>query len=131
MLGKIHTREDRLLAFPNVLQHRVSPFQLADPTKSGHRKILALFLVDPNIKIPSTANVPPQQAEWWVQGGQMDSVFGHFPVEIADQIIENIDFPFNREEAERIREKLIEERKAFVDKVDYHFSENGYCFCEH
>ncbi|KAF8901528.1 hypothetical protein CPB84DRAFT_1771012 [Gymnopilus junonius] len=28
-------------------------------------KILALFLVDPHIKILSTAHVPPKQKEWW------------------------------------------------------------------
>ena len=43
-----------LLAFPNVVQHRVSPFRLADPTRPGHRKLLALFLVDPHIRILST-----------------------------------------------------------------------------
>ena len=57
-IGSVETREARLLTFPNVLQHRVSPFKLADPTKPGHRKIVALFLVDPNIKVISTAHVP-------------------------------------------------------------------------
>ncbi|KAJ6184217.1 hypothetical protein N7519_005518 [Penicillium mononematosum] len=55
----------RLLTFPNTLQHRVSPFSLADNTKPGHRKILALFLVDPNLRIISSANVPPQDELWW------------------------------------------------------------------
>ena len=64
-LGQVLTREDRLLCFPNVMQHRVSSFKLEDPTKPGHRKILALFLVDPHIKIISTGNVPPQQHSWW------------------------------------------------------------------
>lgn len=64
-LGHVLTREDRLLCFPNVMQHRVSSFKLADPTKPGHRKILALFLVDPHMKIISTENVPPQQHSWW------------------------------------------------------------------
>ena len=131
VLGKIRTRDDRLLVFPNVLQHRVSPFELEDKSKPGHRKILALFLVDPNIKIPSTANVPPQQAEWWVRGGQMDHVFGHFPNEIADQIVDEMDFPFSVEEAKRIRGELIEERKVHVKDVEGYFQENGYCFCEH
>lgn len=120
-----------MLAFPNVLQHRVSPFQLTDASKPGHRKILALFLVDPYIKIPSTANVPPQQADWWIKDGQMDHVFGHFPIEIADQIIDEIDFPFSVDTAKKIRDDLIEERKVFIRDVDEHFMENGYCFCEH
>jgi hypothetical protein len=48
-------------------QHHVSPFRLVDPTKPGHRRFIALWLVDPNIRIISTANVPPQQQDWWVE----------------------------------------------------------------
>lgn len=65
--GSVETPEGRLLAFPNVFQHRVSPFKLADPTKPGHRRFIALWLVDPYRRIISTANVPPQQQEWWVE----------------------------------------------------------------
>ncbi len=83
--GSVETREGRLLAFPNVLwvqslfmakkctetrnnsQHRVSPFELIDRTKPGHRRFIALWLVDPNRRIISTANVPPQQRDWWVE----------------------------------------------------------------
>ncbi|KAF9481713.1 hypothetical protein BDN70DRAFT_919662, partial [Pholiota conissans] len=64
-VGGVETQEGRLLTFPNILQHRVGPFKLADPTKPGHRKIVALFLVDPNIKVISTAHVPCQQQDWW------------------------------------------------------------------
>jgi hypothetical protein len=64
-VGSVLCKEGRLLTFPNILQHRILPFKLADATKPGHRKILALFLVDPGIRIISTANVPPQQRDWW------------------------------------------------------------------
>jgi hypothetical protein len=60
-VGSVLCREGRLVTFPNILQHRVEPFKWLDPTKNGYRKILALFLVDPGIRIISTANVPPQQ----------------------------------------------------------------------
>jgi hypothetical protein len=60
-VGSVLCREGRLVTFPNILQHRVEPFRLLDPTKNGYRKILALFLVDPGIRLISTANVPPQQ----------------------------------------------------------------------
>lgn len=69
--GSVQTPEGRLLTFPNVFQHRVSPFRLADPTKAGHRRFVALWLVDPHRRIVSTANVPPQQQDWWT-----GSVFG-------------------------------------------------------
>jgi hypothetical protein len=52
-------------------QHRVSSFELEDETKPGHRRFIALWLVDPHKRIISTANVPPQQQDWW-----LESVFG-------------------------------------------------------
>ncbi|KAF5681277.1 hypothetical protein FHETE_66 [Fusarium heterosporum] len=64
-IGSVHTKKGRAIFFPNLVQHRVSPFQLVDKTKPGYRKILALFLVDPSIPIISTSNVPPQQKHWW------------------------------------------------------------------
>lgn len=65
--GSVDTREGRLLAFPNVFQHRVSGFELADKSKPGHRRIMVLWLVDPQTRIISTANVPPQQRHWWLE----------------------------------------------------------------
>ena len=50
-----------------VSQHRVSPFELADPTKPGYRRFIALWLVDPHKRVISTANVPPQQLSWWAE----------------------------------------------------------------
>jgi hypothetical protein len=64
--GNVQTRQGRLLAFPNVFQHRVSPFELINPTKPGHRRFIALWLVDPTKRIISTANIPPQQMTWYV-----------------------------------------------------------------
>lgn len=55
-------------------QHKVSSFRLEDPTKPGHRRFIALWLVDPTLRVISTANVPPQQLDWWA-----DSVFGNTP----------------------------------------------------
>ena len=64
-VGDVETKEGRLLVFPNILQHQVQPFELANRTKKGHRKILALYLVDPNVRVISTAHVPCQQMDWW------------------------------------------------------------------
>ncbi|KAF7907850.1 hypothetical protein BELL_0449g00070 [Botrytis elliptica] len=72
--GSVETRQGRLLAFPNVFQHKVSSFRLEDPTKPGHRRFIALWLVDPTLRVISTANVPPQRLDWWV-----DSLFGNTP----------------------------------------------------
>ncbi|KAH7028088.1 uncharacterized protein B0I36DRAFT_247446 [Microdochium trichocladiopsis] len=65
--GDVETKQGRLLAFPNIFQHRVRPFQLRDPTKPGYRRFVALWLVDPSTRIISTANVPPQRQDWWIE----------------------------------------------------------------
>ena len=63
-LGSAATPQGTVLAWPNTLQHRVQPFQLADPAAPGHRKVLVLWLVDPTARIASTGDVPAQQEGW-------------------------------------------------------------------
>lgn len=79
--GSVETKEGRLLAFPNVFHHRVSPFELQDKTKPGHRRFIALWLVDPLTRIINTGNVPPQQHSWWVE-----RAFGNLSKEEAEKI---------------------------------------------
>jgi hypothetical protein len=79
--GRVETKEGRLLAFPNVFHHRVSDFERVDETKPGHRRFIALWLVDPEIRIISTANVPPQQQSWW-----LENTFQHANEENASDI---------------------------------------------
>ncbi|KAI7308643.1 hypothetical protein KC315_g13278 [Hortaea werneckii] len=132
-LGRVETKEGRVLAFPNVLQHRVEPFRLADPSRPGHRKIVALFLVDPYVRIPSTINVPPQQKEWW-QGSilESESRFGVLPPELVESVLENVeDFPIDLEEAKQLRLELMEERKVFIAAADAKLREDTFSFCEH
>ncbi|KAI0858284.1 hypothetical protein F4860DRAFT_517014 [Xylaria cubensis] len=92
--GSVETPEGRFLAFPNVFQHRVSSFQLVDPTKPGHRRYIALLLVDPHTRIISTANVPPQQQNWWTESllGQspesQEASLAKFPAELAQLLKE-------------------------------------------
>ena len=117
VVGAVETREDRCIAFPNTYQHRVSSFSLEDPTRPGHRKILALFLVDPNVQLPSTTHVPPQQASWQVKElGQVNpSAPAHkLPAEIL-RMIENDSGLMNDQEAKRLRLKLMDERTQILD----------------
>ena len=118
MLGSVATRQDLLLVFPNVLQHRVSPFKLADPTKPGYRKILAMFLVDPHIRVISTANVPPQRRDWWAELVRRVPRFARLPTEIFNQIIEQVEEPCGMEEAKRGREDLMARRGAMNDEIN-------------
>lgn len=125
------TREGRLLVFPNVLQHRVLPFKLADATKPGHRKLLALFLVDPNIKIPSTANIPPQQQRHWARKIDEIGALSKLPPELKDCVYDHLDFSLSMEQAKRVREELMEERKAQHDASLEKWQNQDYTFCEH
>ena len=123
-LGGVLTRANRILAFPNVLQHRVSPFSLRDLTKPGHRKILALFLVDPHIRILSTSNVPPQQRDWWAEGVRKMEPFSDLPLELFDQIVEAVeDWPVSLERACEVREMVMEERGGINRELDERWQE--------
>ncbi|KAF8061696.1 hypothetical protein FPV67DRAFT_1509958 [Lyophyllum atratum] len=132
-VGAVSTPEGRLLTWPNVLQHQVQPFQLVDRTKPGHRKILALFLVDPNITIISTANVPCQQRDWWSAAvRERNSALSALPVEIQEHIFGDVEeFPIGLEEAKELRLTLIEERKVFVVMQGEAFKQHTFSLCEH
>jgi hypothetical protein len=106
VLGSAATPQGRCLAFPNILQHRVGSFRLADPTRPGHRKILAFFLVDPSEQIVSTSDVPPQQP--WSDTSTM-----------------------TLDEAKAYREELMRERKFFVDEHNEQLYEREFSLCEH
>ncbi|MFG1805176.1 DUF4246 domain-containing protein [Streptomyces sp. NPDC049040] len=106
LLGSASTPAGRCLAFPNILQHRVGSFRLADPTRPGHRKILAFFLVDPSATLVSTSDVPPQQP--WSETSTM-----------------------TLEQAREYREQLMRERKFFVDEHNEQLYEREFSLCEH
>lgn len=120
-----------MIAFPNVLQHCVQPFKLKDETKPGHRKILAMFLVDPHIRVISTANVPPQQRDWWAMEVHKHAPFTDLPQEIFDHIISFVDDPISWERAAEIRQDLMNERGAMSEKNNQWVSDTKFSFCEH
>ncbi|MFF2395902.1 DUF4246 domain-containing protein [Nocardia sp. NPDC058114] len=105
-LGSVKAEAGRCVAFPNILQHRVAPFRLHDPTRNGHRKILAFFLVDPSITIVSTSDVPPQQP--WSPTSTMTAA-----------------------QADAFRAELMRERKFFVDEHNNELYEREFSLCEH
>ncbi|MGY5035974.1 DUF4246 domain-containing protein [Streptomyces sp. 900116325] len=106
VLGSASTPAGRCLAFPNILQHRVGSFRLADLTRPGHRKILAFFLVDPSKHVVSTSDIPPQQP--WSDTSTM-----------------------TLEQAKGYREQLMHERKFFVDEHNEQLYEREFSLCEH
>jgi hypothetical protein len=130
-VGSIEAREGRLLTWPNILEHRVQHFMLADPTKPGHRKILALFLVDPNIPVISTANVPCQRKDWWVEAVKSDRAC--LTVEIQHEILSWVnDYPMDMVHAKELRLELIEERRVIVAATQgATFACPTFSLCEH
>ncbi|CAD0113384.1 unnamed protein product, partial [Aureobasidium uvarum] len=133
-LGSVLCEQGRLLAFPNVLQHNVGSFQLEDNTRPGERKILALFLVDPHVRILSTSKVPPQQKHWWEsevreQRDNIDSL-KTLPNELMERVFQEVtDFPISMEAAKGFREELMEERGPLAQSmID---CEATFYFCEH
>lgn len=65
--GSISCTVGRTVMFPSTVQHRLSHFRLMDNTKPGSIRTLAFYLVDPNIRIISTANIPPQRLDWMME----------------------------------------------------------------
>lgn len=102
-LGGVPTTENRVLVFPNMMQHKVDAFELLDPTKPGHRKIVAMFVVDPYDEgVVATDRVEPQQRK------------------------------FTREQAEAWRTELMAERLQRVTSGDFdNVYEREFSLCEH
>ncbi|KAI1322089.1 hypothetical protein F5Y16DRAFT_387533 [Xylariaceae sp. FL0255] len=130
-LGSVVARSGRLVAFPNVLAHQVKPFKLADPARPGHRKILAMFLVDPHLRVLSTSVVPPQRMDWWSREVRKVAPFNALPLEIYEMIINNVDGLMTWEDGEAVRETLMQERMWVKDAFEETLQENFYSFCEH
>lgn len=110
ILGSVAIRPGRLLAFPTVFQHMLGPFKLRDITQPGHLKVLAMYLVDPNIRVLSTDVVPPQQRDWWADELRNIKPLSRLPQEMRDAIVEFSDgFPLSKEQGKKERENLIDE----------------------
>ncbi|CAY68739.1 Hypothetical protein PAS_chr2-1_0133 [Komagataella phaffii GS115] len=103
----------RTLIFPNVYQHRVEPFELADKTKPGHRKILCFLLVDPNNQqTVATDKVPAQQQN--LSGDKITSSVDRtsyiIPTENLDLTDSAFQYTISSDEAKKVREKLMKGR---------------------
>jgi len=110
--GSIVTSEDRLLAFPNVYQHRIDSFRLVDKTRPGFRKILVFFLVDPTEKITSTRDVPPQQMSWFNEELQKVPPFDRLDLHVVEHITSFLTWPMSRKVAEDYRLQLLLKRRT-------------------
>ena len=127
------TKQDRCIAFPNIYEHRVSSFQLADPTRPGHRKILVFFLVDPTRRISSATDVAPQKEEWLkntLHTAKADdsSRLSIMPLELLDAQADLVEGIMTRKEALEIREELMKERSVRRDEEGGDYEEDDGLF---
>ncbi|KAJ3361867.1 hypothetical protein GGF32_006896 [Allomyces javanicus] len=139
--GHVTARQGRLVAFPNMFQHHVAPFELADNSRVGHRKIVAFFLVDPSStegdKVVSTAQVPPQQADWiadaWAKEGRFPLVVDkELPRELVEKVVAEVESAMSMDEAKKVRLALMDERSVAVETVEeLAFKGAVYNLCEH
>ncbi|KAI0324723.1 hypothetical protein GY45DRAFT_1357087 [Cubamyces sp. BRFM 1775] len=131
-LGHVIAQEDKCVVFPNIYQHRVARFELADPSRPGHRKILAFFLVDPLTPVHSTSVVPPQQAHWYRDAVYNAGAFRRLPTELVEVILAYAsEGTITMEEAEQCREELMKERARFVVEHNEDIFEASFAMCEH
>ncbi|KAJ1711433.1 hypothetical protein NYO67_6445 [Aspergillus flavus] len=117
-LASVLCQEGRLLTFPNTVQHRVSSFSLADRSKPGHRRILALFLVDPHRRIISSANVPPQREDW-------------LPEELESKAKRDMKPLMTMDEAREARLELMAERSLQSAEGNRKYETGDFNLCEH
>ncbi|TPX73585.1 hypothetical protein CcCBS67573_g05133 [Chytriomyces confervae] len=127
--GQIEARAQRAVVFPNFLHHRVEEFELEDKTKPGFRRILAFFLVHPEVNVHSTRTVAMQQREWVAQ-----DLFGlvfkrKLPFEIVEKIVRYLGSTFSAAEAGVYAHELSEERSN-TPEDGYANMQNIY-LCEH
>ncbi|QIW98559.1 hypothetical protein AMS68_004077 [Peltaster fructicola] len=96
--GTISMTPGRLITWPNVLEYCIE----------GEARYILISLVDPNIKICSTAHVPPQQEDWW-RKAVSQVLQQRLPVELVDWIMSYYEPPMTRERAQRHKEEMQKE----------------------
>lgn len=120
-IGGITCKEGRAVTWPNVLQHRVT-VRLKDRSKPGHCKAMNLMLVDPNIRIISTSNVPPQRLDWLDESEGLQKLLADPTVsEQVQRLKRDHNFPWTVQEAMEFMEVAREERSAFNHYQDVAF----------
>ncbi|KAL2913038.1 hypothetical protein HK105_207493 [Polyrhizophydium stewartii] len=125
-LGALEAKRGRCVVFPNTHQHLVEPFELADPTRAGFRKILVFFVIDPTRRIVSTAHMAPQQRDWYHAGLASTPL----PPELWRNVTRFMPGTMSLDEAKQVRLELMRERTTVQDFVNqYH--EDTFNLCEH
>nr|KAJ3422301.1 hypothetical protein HK105_000296 [Polyrhizophydium stewartii] len=126
-VGSLEAKQGRCIVFPNTFQHQVQPFELADPTRPGFRKILVFFLVNPAKRIVSTAHMAPQQPDW-LELGLHDTPL---PPELWRNVTRFMRGSMSLDEAKGLRLELMDERTAVQETANESIFEETFNLCEH
>lgn len=126
--GKIRANIGRLIMYPSTIQSRLGPFTLKDKSKPGFARGLAIYLVDPNIRIISTAHVPPQRIDWTHElqdlGAFRDEVM-KLPAYLRDRLLNRTnEFPMTIGEAEELAAAYWKQFYDFMEYQDVAFHSN-------
>jgi Protein of unknown function (DUF4246) len=121
-VGGIECSQSRIVTWPNTLQHNTE-IKLKDHSKEGHAHAINILLIDPNIRVISTANVPPQRLDWKREGDALGVDVTKLSLEEKLKIFPREgDFPWALQEAREILIENREERKKFNHYQDVAFN---------
>ena len=60
-VGRVETPAGRMVVFPNSHIHKLGTLSVAPGSAEARRRVIVFWIVDPNVTIPSTREVPAQQ----------------------------------------------------------------------
>ncbi|KAI0094474.1 hypothetical protein BDY19DRAFT_879129 [Irpex rosettiformis] len=123
-LGRSTLTPGRIVSFPNIYQTQFSSTSLIDPYKEGSMTVLGLYLMDPDFpnvmddgEVLTTSSVPPQDIKW-LHRALEDYLPIKIPMEIIDNIVDQVDWLMSEEEYKQCAVKMRRERKAFWQTHD-------------
>jgi len=131
-LGSVVARKGRMVSFPGPVCYRFEPCKLLDPSKPGTARYLALYLVEPNYRVCSTRNVPPQRRDWWAYDVAMKAPqgLGDLPPELFDEIFKNVDDDgmLDSDELEELRDAMRAERRENAEEIRDDIGSYRWCY---
>lgn len=125
-IGSIRCAVGRTVMFPSTVQHRLVQFRLTDKTKPGNLRALVFYLVDPNIRIISTANIPPQRLDWTMdlepqEGESLTAALERVALSNRDK---KGSMPMSLDEAIKIRMGVLKDLDEFMKYQQVAFESN-------
>ncbi|KAJ5634832.1 hypothetical protein N7528_002674 [Penicillium herquei] len=116
--GSIECKVGRVVMYPSTVQHRLTKFELKDKSKAGRMRMLVFYLIDPNIRIISTANIPPQRLDWTLDknwnGEDKENLAASMAKLALDNKDEKGDMPMSLSEALETRMEFLNELIEFM-----------------